>query len=640
MKKEILIEVKRIKEVMGLIVEATNPIFSWIDDLFYNLAVKNKTFQDALNEAGDIQTLLKNNDVISPLNTSGRAGKPINAEEIADTIKSNGKFKVKLPDGRIVDRNLSDLVDEETLTAVLKKYSLTNPEQFRTTFRTISGINPSYLPDGVGNTIESLVKNKSTLISKGVEGKQKYKKFLDELDELTTNSNMDAQMKDLVSDFVMSEKNSIGIAPTRDEIVETIRKKFQLKTGKKDLPTEFKFLGMKFKEGITPNQIDDIVNEIQIATEIKDVQQLEELIEKKLKELGFDDGKIQKMSKNLYQQNCFNYYFAGEMKNPGFWARTVDLFKKAENKSQPQPRTESGSSINAPCLAIYILLFGSVFSLFGLTIGDVAYDIAEFLSISDMLGFKSSDKTKKYFQDYCETEFNSCNNLLQDVTVKEVVGGEVQQVIDKAKNKDGKGQEAQTATLKDVNRLAIRKGDDSLVVGYDTELGGEDYSDKTHWFVTINETKVFFPNLPANFWTNLSELNVFANWLSKINPTTKNDFTLATYSIEYKPDTEEYFVWTRNNPNTAVKYKEDNADTTSNTEDDYSNTIISDFNKWIVGPEPEQWGAPINTNIWNIKVEGNIVVVEKIDDESSYFYKYESQGNGSFKLKEEKVPAQ
>jgi hypothetical protein len=35
MERKILSEVNRIKEVMGLIVEATNPIFSWIDDLFY-----------------------------------------------------------------------------------------------------------------------------------------------------------------------------------------------------------------------------------------------------------------------------------------------------------------------------------------------------------------------------------------------------------------------------------------------------------------------------------------------------------------------------------------------------------------------------------------------------------------------------
>jgi hypothetical protein len=121
---------------------------------------------------------------------------------------------------------------------VLKKYSISNPEHFRNIFRAVLATDSSYLPDGVGDIIESLVKNKSTLISKGVQGKQKYKEFLDRLDELTTNSNMDAQMKDLVSDFVMSEKNSIGIAPTRDEIVETIRKKFQLKTGKKDLPTD------------------------------------------------------------------------------------------------------------------------------------------------------------------------------------------------------------------------------------------------------------------------------------------------------------------------------------------------------------------------------------------------------------------
>jgi hypothetical protein len=634
MERKILSEVNRIKEVMGLIVEATNPIFSWIDDLFYNLSVKNKSFQEELNSATEILSSLKNKNVISPSNNPNRVGKEINQDEILDTIANNEKFKIRLDDGTIVQRNLSDLIDEETLMNVLKKYSKSNPENFRTIFREIVKTDPTYLPDGIGDTIESLVKNKSAFISRGVEGKQKYKEFLDNLDNISFGSTMDREMKDLVSDFVIDEKNSIGLAPSAEEIKNIITKKFYLKTGKKELPEQYKLLGIELKKGISSNQIDDIVNEVSVASEIKDVQQLENLIEEKLLKLGFDESKYKAISKNLVQQNCFNYYVKGQLKNPNGLKKFLNMFSKSA--LEPVELEKDTSTMRTYCWLIPTILFSvSIASAFNLTLGDVIAKFATGAVDSETLGIKSSAETKKLFKEYFEVQYYSVDNLLVDVTVKEVVSGTIKTITDKKDDKT-----AQTADLKDVNKIAIRKGDDSLVLGYDSILGASDYDKEEQWYVTINDNKVKFPNLPENFWINLSKLNVFANWLSKVNPNTKNDFTLATYSIEYKPETEEYFVWTRNDKNTAVKYKEDNRDKAQDTEDDYSTTIISDFNKWIVGPGPEQWGKPIDTTIWNIKVEGNNVVVEKIGDELSNFYKYESQENGSFKLKEEKVPAQ
>jgi hypothetical protein len=634
MERKILSEVNRIKEVMGLIVEATNPIFSWIDDLFYNLSVKNKSFQEELNSATEILSSLKNKNVISPSNNPNRAGKEINQDEILDTIKNNEKFKIRLDDGTIVQRNLSDLIDEESLMNVLKKYSKSNPENFRTIFREIVKTDPTYLPDGIGDTIESLVKNKSAFISRGVEGKQKYKEFLDNLDNISFGSTMDREMKDLVSDFVIDEKNSIGLAPSAEEIKNIIIKKFYLKTGKKELPKQYKLLGIELKKGISSNQIEDIVNEVSVASEIKDVKALEDLVEEKLLKLGFDENKYKVISKNLYQQNCFDYYLKGELKNPNGLKKFLNMFSKSA--LEPTEVKKDDSRMKTYCWLIPTILFSvTIASAFNLTLADVIAKFATGAVDSETLGIKSSAETKKLFKKYFEVQYYSVDNLLVDVTVKEVVSGTIKTITDKKDDKT-----AQTADLKDVNKLAIRKGDDSLVLGYDSILGASDYDKEEQWYVMINNNKVKFPNLPENFWINLSKLNVFANWLSKVNPNTKNDFTLATYSIDYKPETDEYFVWSKGNPDTASVYKGDDSDNTPGTDDDYVSKLVDEFNKWVVGNEEGMWGLPVDTNTWTIKVDNNNVIVEKTVDPTSEFYKYEYQGNGKFKLIDEKTPAQ
>jgi hypothetical protein len=87
-------------------------------------------------------------------------------------------------------------------------------------------------------------------------------------------------------------------------------------------------------------------------------------------------------------------------------------------------------------------------------------------------------------------------------------------------------------------------------------------------------------------------------------------------------------------------YKGDDSDNTPGTDDDYVSKLVDEFNKWVVGNEEGMWGLPVDTNTWTIKVDNNNVIVEKTVDPTSEFYKYEYQGNGKFKLIDEKTPAQ
>lgn len=639
MRKEILSEIFRIKEVMGIITEASSPLFNWIEDLFYNLATKNASFQEELTKASNILQKLNLENVISPSTRADRVGKNINSDEIIETIKTNGKFKVKLPNGTIIERNLTDLVDNETLIDVLKKYANNSPEYFRTMFREIALTNPQYLPDGVGDTVESLVKNREVFLSRGVEGKQAYKEFLDRLDELTTNSNMDNEIKDIVADFVKNEKVSIGIVPSESEIIERIRKTFQNKTGKKELPYASEFYGLKFKDGIKQNEIDDVVEEIITATEIKTVQELKTKIDEKLKLLGFDDARYKNITKNLIQQNCFEYYMKGD-KMP---LRTLrNFFIKKDSPNYKEAEKDTSKFKTSKCIIIPALLFLATISATSeLTFADQGAIIVSKLGFGqEALGIKSSGLTKKYFKEYFQNEYDSVNNLLQDITVKEAVQGQVQTVT----KPDGE-QAADIATLQDVNKIAIKRGDEKLILGYDVNLGGEDYNLAEYWYVEIKGQKVFFPNLNETFWETLKKLNEFTYWLGKVNPTTKGYFQLAEYSVDYDPTKREYYMWSNGQPDTKVTYKEDNTDNQPNTEDDYTNGIIETFKNWAKGTNTGQWGKNIDEikddsgkKVWDIKLEGNKIVVSRILDPLNEFYEYEPDGENNFKLTRQKTP--